>query len=58
MRCAGGLGSAVLLYLAAAGIGKLGILDEDVVELSNLQRQVLYTVDDLQNKKVQIAKKD
>jgi molybdopterin/thiamine biosynthesis adenylyltransferase len=40
---AGGLGSPLLLYLAAAGVGTLGILDDDVVELSNLQRQVIHT---------------
>lgn len=40
---AGGLGSPALLYLAAAGVGRLGIVDPDWVELSNLQRQVLYT---------------
>lgn len=40
---AGGLGSAVLYYLAAAGIGKLGIVDFDVVDESNLQRQILFT---------------
>jgi molybdopterin/thiamine biosynthesis adenylyltransferase len=39
---AGGLGSPVLLYLAAAGIGRLGLADDDVVSLSNLQRQVLH----------------
>ena len=44
---AGGLGCPVLQYLAAAGVGTIGIADEDVVSLSNLQRQVLYTVDDL-----------
>lgn len=39
----GGLGSSVLLYLAAAGVGILGLIDSDIVELSNLQRQVLYS---------------
>ena len=38
----GGLGSPVTLYLAAAGVGTLGIADNDVVSLSNLQRQILY----------------
>ena len=42
---AGGLGSTILLYLAAAGIGKIGIVDSDSVELSNLQRQVLHDSD-------------
>jgi sulfur-carrier protein adenylyltransferase/sulfurtransferase len=53
---AGGLGSPVLLYLAAAGIGTLGIVDDDVVELSNLQRQIIYTEADLGLKKVIAAK--
>lgn len=44
---AGGLGCPALQYLAAAGMGTIGILDFDVVEISNLQRQVLYTVNDL-----------
>ncbi len=42
---AGGLGSPALLYLAAAGVGTLGIVDDDVVDVSNLQRQVIHTTD-------------
>lgn len=53
----GGLGSPVLLYLAAAGVGKIGIVDFDIVDDSNLQRQVLFTVDDVGKPKAQTAKK-
>ena len=52
---AGGLGSPLLLYLAAAGIGTLGIADDDVVTLSNLNRQVLYSVDDIGHSKSAVA---
>jgi len=48
---AGGLGSPVLLYLAAGGVGELGIADHDEVSLSNLQRQILYGRDDVGNSK-------
>ena len=44
---AGGLGSPVILYLAAAGIGTIGIIDGDVVDLSNLQRQVIHFTKDV-----------
>jgi sulfur-carrier protein adenylyltransferase/sulfurtransferase len=54
---AGGLGSPVLLYLAAAGVGRIGIIDADKVDDSNLQRQVLYTTEDVGQFKVQAAKK-
>lgn len=53
---AGGLGCPVLLYLAAAGVGHIGIIDDDVVDESNLQRQVLYTLEDLGKPKVEAAK--
>ena len=53
----GGLGSALSLYLAAAGIGTLAIIDDDVVELSNLQRQVLYKTAECGLSKVIQAKK-
>jgi sulfur-carrier protein adenylyltransferase/sulfurtransferase len=54
---AGGLGSPVLLYLAAAGVGRIGIIDADKVDDSNLQRQVLYTTKDIGKYKVKAAKK-
>jgi molybdopterin/thiamine biosynthesis adenylyltransferase/rhodanese-related sulfurtransferase len=52
----GGLGSPMLLYLAAAGVGTIGIVDFDVVDDSNLQRQVLYSVKDVGRPKVEAAK--
>ena len=52
---AGGLGSPLLLYLAAAGVGSLGIVDDDTVSLSNLQRQVIHAVADLDKLKVESA---
>jgi adenylyltransferase/sulfurtransferase len=53
---AGGLGSPVLLYLAAAGIGTIGIIDDDVVDISNLQRQIIHRTEDVGSKKVDSAK--
>jgi len=44
---AGGLGSPCLFYLAAAGVGRLGVLDHDVVEVSNLQRQIIHSTADI-----------
>ena len=52
---AGGLGSPAALYLAAAGVGKLGLVDSDVVDLSNLQRQILHSTADLTEPKVESA---
>ena len=54
---AGGLGSPAALYLAAAGIGTVGIVDMDVVDESNLQRQILHNVDRIGDRKVDSAKK-
>jgi molybdopterin/thiamine biosynthesis adenylyltransferase/rhodanese-related sulfurtransferase len=54
---AGGLGSPAALYLAAAGVGTLGIIDMDVVDASNLQRQVLHNMDRIGERKVDSAKK-
>jgi adenylyltransferase/sulfurtransferase len=53
---AGGLGSPALLYLAAAGVGTLGIVDDDTVDLSNLQRQVIHGVKDLGTPKIESAR--
>ena len=52
---AGGLGSPALLYLAAAGVGKIGIVDFDVVQESNLQRQVLFSTEDIGENKAKAA---
>jgi molybdopterin/thiamine biosynthesis adenylyltransferase/rhodanese-related sulfurtransferase len=54
---AGGLGSPAALYLAAAGVGTLGIVDMDEVDASNLQRQVLHNIDRIGDRKVDSAKK-
>jgi sulfur-carrier protein adenylyltransferase/sulfurtransferase len=52
---AGGLGCPVLLYLVAAGVGKIGIMDADSVDLTNLQRQILYKVEDIGSPKATTA---
>jgi adenylyltransferase/sulfurtransferase len=52
---AGGLGSPVILYLAAAGVGTIGVIDDDDVELSNLQRQIIHTTARLGTPKVESA---
>lgn len=53
---AGGLGSPASLYLAAAGVGRLGLIDNDAVEISNLQRQILHSTEDVGRSKVDSAK--
>jgi molybdopterin/thiamine biosynthesis adenylyltransferase len=53
---AGGLGAPAALYLAAAGVGTIGIADADVVDLSNLQRQIIHSTPDIGHPKVQSAK--
>ena len=53
---AGGLGSPAALYLAAAGVGRLGLIDNDAVELSNLQRQIIHSTADVGTAKVDSAK--
>src|SRR5262245_38121196 len=53
---AGGLGSPAAMYLAAAGIGRLGVVDFDVVDFSNLQRQIIHTTNDVGISKLQSAK--
>ncbi len=54
---AGGLGCPVLQYLTAAGVGTIGVIDNDIVDQSNLQRQILYTIDDVGKLKVEAAYK-
>ena len=54
---AGGLGSPAALYLAAAGVGTIGIIDMDVVDESNLQRQILHNIERIGDRKVDSAKK-
>jgi molybdopterin/thiamine biosynthesis adenylyltransferase len=53
---AGGLGSAILIHLAAAGVGRIRIIDSDRVELSNLNRQTLYSINDIGKEKATAAK--
>ena len=52
---AGGLGSPVAIYLAALGVGEIGIIDKDNVELSNLSRQIIFTTQDIKKKKSKVA---
>src|ERR1700759_5741414 len=52
---AGGLGAPALMYLAAAGIGTLGVVDDDTVSLSNRQRQIIHTTPDIGRRKVDSA---
>lgn len=52
---AGGLGSAILPYLTAAGVGQIGIMDHDIVTLSNLHRQILFTTEDVGKNKATTA---
>ncbi len=54
---AGGLGSPLVLYLAASGIGKIGIVDYDVVDETNLQRQIMHTMEDIGKSKLESAEK-
>src|SRR5213595_4283206 len=52
---AGGLGAPALMYLAAAGVGTLGVVDDDKVSLSNLQRQIIHTTPEIGRRKVDSA---
>src|SRR6476646_5807937 len=53
---AGGLGSPALYYLTAAGVGRIGIVDFDLVDVSNLQRQILFTNEDVGKPKAETAR--
>ena len=53
---AGGLGAPAIAYLAAAGVGRIGIVDDDIVSLSNLQRQVIHVTDSIGAPKVESAR--
>src|ERR1700741_1446006 len=55
---AGGLGAPALMYLAAAGVGTLGVIDDDTVSLSNLQRQVIHATPDIGRPKVASASEE
>src|ERR1700688_3059844 len=52
---AGGLGAPALMYLAAAGVGTLGVVDDDIVSLSNLQRQIIHSTPDVGRRKADTA---
>ena len=52
---AGGLGSPIAIYLTALGVGKIGIIDKDIIEISNLSRQIIFSTDDLKRKKSSVA---
>ena len=54
---AGGLGSPALLYLAAAGIGRIGLIDDDTVDLTNLQRQILHSTSEVGESKAASAER-
>src|SRR5713101_855609 len=54
---AGGLGSPAALYLAAAGVGTIGIIDDDVVDATNLQRQIVHSTERLGESKAESAKR-
>jgi molybdopterin/thiamine biosynthesis adenylyltransferase len=53
----GGLGCPLSIYLANAGVGNIGIVDDDKIEITNLNRQILFTLEDVGKYKVNIAKK-